>query len=215
MTAAGTSGAAAPQVRVKICGVTSAGDARAAVEAGADMIGLNFYPGSKRYVTLERARDIVAGLPANVWRVGIFVNAGRHEIARLRDALALDAVQLHGDETPEMAQGLAAKVIRTVRLRTPGDAARALAAWDVDYVLCEGDAGEAYGGAGAGFDWSWAQEVPRGRLFVAGGLTPDNVAQAVRALRPFAVDVASGVESAPGVKDPARMAALVAHAKAA
>lgn len=202
-------------VRVKICGVTSAADARAAVEAGADMIGLNFHPGSKRCVTLERAREIVAVLPPTVWRVGVFVNAARSEIERIRDALDLRAIQLHGDEAPEAAQGLGRTVIRAVRLCGPGDAARALAAWNVDYLLCEGDAGPAFGGAGASFEWSWARAVPPERLFVAGGLTPDNVADAVRALRPFAVDVASGVESAPGVKDPARMTALVSHAKAA
>ncbi|MEW6271338.1 MAG: phosphoribosylanthranilate isomerase [Thermodesulfobacteriota bacterium] len=210
-----THGAAQPRVRIKICGVTSALDAQAAVEAGADMIGLNFFPGSKRCVTLERAREIVAVLPAAVWRVGVFVNAARSEIERLRDALALDAIQLHGDEQPEAARGLAPKVIRAVRLRGPDDAARAMEQWHVDYFLCEGDAGSAYGGAGASFDWSWARAVPPSRLFLAGGLTPDNVADAVRTLRPFAIDVASGVESAPGRKDRARMLALVTHAKAA
>ena len=202
-------------VRVKICGVTSAEDARAAVAAGADMIGLNFYPRSKRYISLERAREIVAALPVSVWKVGVFVNASRDEIERVQKALPLDAIQLHGDEPPEMTQGFAVPVIRTLKLYAAGDAGRALAHVRAEYYLCEGDAGAAYGGAGATFDWEWAREVPRERLVVAGGLTPENVAAAVRALRPFAVDVASGVESAPGIKDPARMAALVAHAKAA
>ena len=202
-------------VRVKICGVTNVADARAAVAAGADMIGLNFYSGSKRCVALERAREIVAALPPQVWKVGVFVNASRSEIERVQAALHLDAIQLHGDEPPAMTQGFAVPVIRTLKLCAAGDASRALADVRADYYLCEGDAGAAYGGAGASFDWEWALEVPRERLIVAGGLTPDNVAAAVRALRPFAVDVASGVESAPGVKDPARMAALVAHAKAA
>lgn len=205
----------APQVRVKICGVTTAADARAAVDAGADMIGVNFYPKSKRFVTLERAREIVAALPPHVWRVGIFVNAERDAIERTRRELALDAIQLHGDEDASLCRGFDVPVIRAVRLRAAGDATRALGSLDADYLLCEGDAGAAYGGAGASFDWEWARDVPRERLMVSGGLTPDNVAAAVRTLRPFAVDVASGVESAPGVKDPARMAALVAHAKAA
>lgn len=202
-------------VRVKICGVTSVEDARAAVSAGADMIGLNFYPGSKRCITLERAREIVAALPSHVWRVGLFVNADRGEIDRVQRELALDAIQLHGDEDPALCQGFAVPVIRAVRLRGAGDAARALETFAADFLHCEGDAGAAYGGVGASFDWDWVREVPRERLVVAGGLTPENVAAAVRALRPFAVDVASGVESAPGVKDPARMAALVANAKAA
>lgn len=213
MTASVT-GEGAP-VRVKICGVTSVADAQAAVAAGADMIGLNFYPRSKRFVALERARDIAAAVPPQVWKVGVFVNASRDEIERVRAALQLDAIQLHGDEPPEMTQGFAVPVIRTLKLCAAGDAERGLAHVRADYYLCEGDAGAAYGGAGATFDWEWAREVPRERLVVAGGLTPENVAAAVRALRPFAVDVASGVESAPGVKDPARMAALVAHAKAA
>ena len=202
-------------VRVKICGVTSVVDARAAVAAGADMIGVNFYSGSKRCITLDRAREVVAVLPANVWRVGLFVNATRVEIEHAQHELALDAIQLHGDEPPETGRGFTVPVIRALRLTKPGDAARAVARYVADYFLCEGDAGAAYGGVGAPFAWDWARAVPRERLVVAGGLTPENVANAIRTLRPFAVDVASGVESAPGVKDPARMAALVAHAKAA
>jgi phosphoribosylanthranilate isomerase len=205
----------APQVRVKICGVTTVADALAAVDAGADMIGLNFYPQSKRFVTLERAREIVAALPPHVWRVGIFVNAERAAIERARREHALDAIQLHGDEDASLCLGFDVPVIRAVRLRAAGDASDALAAYAAQFLLCEGDAGAAYGGAGASFEWEWARAVPRERLMVSGGLTPENVAAAVRTLRPFAVDVASGVESAPGVKDPARMAALVAHAKAA
>jgi phosphoribosylanthranilate isomerase len=210
-----TGDGSAPPVRVKICGVTSVADARAAIAAGADMIGLNFYSGSKRCISVERAQEIVAALPDHVWTVGVFVNASRAEIDRVRVAVKLDAIQLHGDEPPEMTQGFSIPVVRMLKLRNADDARRALAAVRADYYLCEGDAGAAYGGAGASFDWDWARAVPRERLLVAGGLTPDNVADAVRALRPFAVDVASGVESAPGVKDPAKMAALVAHAKAA
>ena len=213
MTGAPTSRDA--RVRVKICGVTSAEDARAAVDAGADMIGLNFYSGSKRCVTPERAQEIVAVLPPHVWKVGVFVNETRAGVEAIRAALALDAVQLHGDEAPDFGRGFAVPVIRTLKLRAADDARSGVERYAADYFLCEGDAGAAYGGAGASFDWEWAKDVPRERLVVAGGLTPDNVAGAVRALRPFAVDVASGVESAPGVKDKARMAALVAHAKAA
>lgn len=205
----------ATPVRVKICGVTTVADARAAVAAGADMIGVNFFPGSKRFIPLDRAREIVAALPPQVWKVGVFVNAAREEIESARAELNLDAIQLHGDEPPELTRGFDVPVIRTLKLCGAEDASRGLARFSAEYYLCEGDAGAAYGGAGASFDWEWARPVPRARLIVAGGLTPDNVAAAVRALRPFAVDVASGVESAPGVKDPARMAALVAHAKAA
>jgi phosphoribosylanthranilate isomerase len=179
------------------------------------MIGLNFFPRSKRFVPLEGARAIVAALPPHVWKIGVFVNATREEIEHARAQLHLDAIQLHGDEPPEMTRGFGVPVIRTLKLCGADDASRGLARFSAEYYLCEGDAGAAYGGAGASFDWEWARAVPRAQLIVAGGLTPDNVAAAVRALRPFAVDVASGVESAPGIKDPARMAALVAHAKAA
>ncbi len=144
-------------VRVKICGVTSVADARAAVAAGADMIGLNFYTGSKRCISLERAREIVAALPSRVWKVGLFVNATREEIDRMHAALRFDAIQLHGDEAPEMTQGFAVPVIRTLKLRGAGDAQRALSRFRADYYLCEGDAGAAYGGAGATFDWDLAR----------------------------------------------------------
>ncbi len=215
MTAAERDPARRDTVRVKICGVTRPSDAEAAVAAGADMIGVNFYPGSKRYVTLEQAREIAAAVGRAVWRVGVFVNASRADIERACEAVGLDAVQLHGDEPPELERELTVQVIRAIRLREAADATRALARFAPDYFLCEGDAGAAYGGVGARFDLRWAAVLPRERLFVAGGLTPETVADAVRLLRPFAVDVASGVESAPGVKDKDKMVALVAHAKAA
>jgi phosphoribosylanthranilate isomerase len=208
-------GSPSAAVRVKICGITSVEDARLAVAAGADMIGLNFFPGSKRAVDLERARAIGAATAEPVWRVGVFVNATRGEIASAIGAIGLDAIQLHGDEAPGFARGLGVPVIRAVRLASPSDAERAIAEQDEEFLLCEGRSDAGYGGVGASFDWRWAQAIPRRRLIVAGGLTPDNVARAVRELRPFAVDVASGVESSPGRKDAAKVAAFIEHAKAA
>jgi phosphoribosylanthranilate isomerase len=202
-------------VRVKICGVKSPADARAAVEAGADLIGLNFYPPSPRAVDAESAAAIVAGLPERVWRVGVFVNASRSEMASLVARLGLSAIQLHGDEPEELERGWNVKVIRAVRLTSELCLARAASRFAPDYFLCEGSACGGYGGAGIGFDWRWARGVDAARLIVAGGLTAENVAEAVRVVRPFAVDVATGVERAPGVKDPARMAEFVANAKAA
>jgi phosphoribosylanthranilate isomerase len=211
--AAGRSDTAA--VRVKICGITSVADAGAAVAAGADMVGLNFYPRSRRVIDVARAVEIVAALPEHVWRVGIFVNAERAQIEQIVDAVGLSAIQLSGDESSDLVEHWNVKVIRSLRLRSADDARRALDSCEPDYFLCEGHAAGAYGGAGVGFDWMWARDIPPERLFLAGGLTPDNVADAVRVVRPFAVDVATGVERSPGVKDPARMAALVAHAKSA
>jgi phosphoribosylanthranilate isomerase len=207
--------AAGRKVRVKICGVRTVADARAAAGAGADMIGLNFFAGSRRCVDLARAREIAACLAPRVWRVGVFVNVGREEIDRVRHDVGLSAIQLHGEEPPELLEGWGVPVIRAVHLGSRADAELAVASLAPDYFLAEGCAGPARGGSGAQFEPSWAAPLPAERLFVAGGLTPDNVAGVVRALRPFAVDVASGVESEPGVKSAALVAAFIEHAKAA
>jgi phosphoribosylanthranilate isomerase len=202
-------------VRVKICGVTSAADARDAAALGADMIGFNFWPGSKRAVGIDDAKVLAASLPGEVWRVGVFVNASRDEIERAVGSVGLDAIQLHGDEPDELLRGWSCRVIRAVRLSSADDEAARRAGELADYVLCEGRAGGGYGGAGESFPWEWASELPRERLIVSGGLHPGNVADAVRRLRPFAVDVASGVERVAGRKDAQRMAELIQNAKAA
>ena len=202
-------------VRVKICGVTRPEDAQAAASLGADMVGLNFYPRSRRFVDQAVAREIADALPDEVWSVGVFVNASREEIEEIRATVGLSAVQFHGDEPPELATDWPCPVIRAFRLRTAGDADRNLAQHSADYFLCEGDAGGDYGGRGETFDWQWARPVPADRLIVAGGLEPANVAGAVRSLRPFAVDVASGVESSPGIKDFKKMQELIHNAKTA
>lgn len=199
---------------MKICGVTRTEDAEAAASLGADMIGLNFYPQSKRYVDEARAREIARAIPDSVWRVGVFVNASRDEIEALRTSVGLDVIQLHGDEPPEMVCDWSCPVIRATRLSAEADVDKALADPQPDYILCEGQASGGYGGGGETFDWSWASRVPAERLFVAGGITPENVGDAVRALRPFAVDLASGVESSPGIKDVSKMRELIRNAKA-
>lgn len=203
-----------PAVRVKICGIRSDDGARAAVDAGADMIGLNFWPGSRRFVEVGAATRIAGRVPAAVWCVGVFVDATRAQVDEVRREVRLDAIQFHGDEPDEILGGWPVPVIRALRLRSAADADRA-AAIPADYLLCEGASEAGPGGVGATFDWSWARALPARRLFLAGGLDPDNVAEAVRTVRPFAVDVASGVESSPGVKEPALVAAFVKHAKAA
>ena len=202
-------------VRVKICGVTNAADARDAAALGADMIGFNFWPGSKRVVGVAEAKAAAASLPPEVWRVGVFVNAPRAEIERAVESVGLDAIQLHGDEPDELLRGWSCRVIRVVRLSSADDAAARRASELADFVLCEGSAAGGYGGGGETFPWEWASELPRDRLIVAGGLHPGNVADAVRRLRPFAVDAASGVEREARVKDAKRMAELIQNAKAA
>lgn len=202
-------------VRVKICGITSSVDAEMAVEAGADMIGLNFFPESSRFVDLEEAVQIVGVIPPEVCRVGVFVDAPRHYVEEVRAAAELGALQFHGNESDELVSGWPCKVIRAFRIEQESDVQAALDSIGQDYYHFEGDAGGGYGGAGVGFDWQVAREVPRDRLIVAGGLTPANVADAVRVLRPFAVDVASGVESAPGVKDARATMEFIQNAKTA
>ncbi len=207
--------AANSPVRVKICGVRSVEDALVAVRAGADMVGLNFHPASRRYVERERAARIADAVPPGVWCVGVFVDRTRDEIEEVRAKVRLDAIQLHGDEPPEMLRGWPVPVIRAVRLGSAEQAARTAGDIDPDYFLCEGSSDRGHGGVGARFDWAWASAFPAERLFLAGGLDPGNVAEAVRAVRPFAVDVASGVEGSPGTKEPALVAEFVKNAKAA
>lgn len=201
-------------VRVKICGVTTVEDALLCADAGADAIGVNFWAGSKRHVGLERAAEITAALPAAVLKVGVFVNAARAEIERTITAAGLDAVQLHGDETPEDCSGFAVRVIKAIAVGSGGDSPAAIAErFSVDYILLDASAGAEYGGSGRAFDWRRAVGVAPGRLYLAGGLHPENVGAAVRLVRPFAVDTASGVESAPGKKDARRVQEFIDHAK--
>ena len=200
---------------IKVCGLTTPGDAVAAVRAGADALGLNFYPGSKRVVTVAAARRIVEALPPFVWVVGVFVDAGRAEVLRTAREVGLDAVQLHGGESPAFVASLG---LRTVKALPVGGApvtglARRFAAAD---LLLLDTAQRGHGGGGVAFDWRLARGLARRRpVLLAGGLTPANVAEAVRTVRPFGVDVASGVERRPGVKDPRKLKAFVAAARAA
>lgn len=202
-------------VRVKICGVTNVEDALWAAESGADLIGLNFYPPSPRCVSFDTAHAIRAVLPDHVWCVGVFVNAERSHVTMLREQLRLHAVQFHGDETNADVQDWPCMTIKA--LRVPADSP--LPDWQqfpVNYLLLDTDKPGRYGGTGERFSWERLTTLSsecRNRLILAGGLTPENVAEAARAVRPWAVDVASGVESAPGRKDPEKVRAFIANAK--
>jgi len=213
--------------RVKICGVTSSDDAQAAWNAGADAIGLNFYENSPRFVELARAEEIVASLPANVCRVGVFVNADAAHICRTYDQLSLDAIQLHGDEPPPFL-GLLGKrpVIRAFRCRDTGvapvvdylDKCSALGCVP-RFALLDAYYPGQYGGTGRVFDWtlvSDSKQLLHGvQVVLAGGLTAENIGEAIATARPHAVDTASGVESAPGVKDVGLVRDFVQNAEAA
>jgi len=196
---------------VKICGVTTAEDAAMAVAAGADAIGVNFWPGSKRHVTLADARDVLAAVPAGVLKVGVFVDAPVEEVERHLDELELDRAQLHGNETPALFDRLDRRLIRVVRVRDEssfdGEAGWSPALWLYDAYV------ESFGGAGVVAPWSLIAARARRPFLLAGGLTPDNVAKAVAQTRPDGVDVASGVESSARKKDPAKVAAFIAAAR--
>ncbi|MCZ7541228.1 MAG: phosphoribosylanthranilate isomerase [Anaerolineae bacterium] len=216
--------------RVKICGVTTLDDALRCAEAGADLLGLNFYPPSPRYLPPERARLIAAGLRAVLGTacpplVGVFVNADAAAIARLLDEAGLDAAQLSGDEPPQVLAALDGRAFKALR---PRDAAEALDAArlfaphaprdaHLPALLVDAYHPQLYGGTGetAGEAVARAALDTVPRIMLAGGLTPDNVAGRVRALRPWGVDVASGVERAPGIKDMERVQAFIAALKVA
>ena len=195
-------------MRVKVCGITRPADAVLAAELGASAIGLVFWPSSPRHVTREQAREIVSALPAFVSTVGVFVNQPG-DARTMADDLRLSAVQLHGDENVEEYRGLPCHVIKAVPV--DGESARAAAAslpLDVTVLLDAHDPVKR-GGTGRVVDWTVASDLARGRRVVlSGGLHAGNVASAIAAVQPYAIDVSSGVESAPGQKDPAKLRAL-------
>lgn len=201
-------------VRVKACGMTNLEDARAAIEAGADALGFNFYRHSRRYVAPRLAGEICSQLPESVCRVGIFVNADREDVASIVRRVGLTAVQFHGDETPDDCRAWTCKVLKAIRIRDR-TAATAARAYDVDFILADTHIEGVFGGSGKRLDLTLLDGFDAGRLIVAGGLTPDNVADVVRQVRPFGVDVASGIERSPGKKDWELMRRFITNANAA
>ncbi len=200
-------------MRIKICGITSERDARAAVEAGADALGFVFYPPSPRAVTALQAMEISRCLPPSVGRIGIFVNLPTVDICAIRAQVGLTAVQLHGDEPPDAAHALPGPVIKAFRGAVP---CREVFEYRTAGYLLDGDAGERYGGAGLPADEAAAAALAGDpRFILAGGLSADNVVERIRRFRPAAVDVSSGVERAPGQKCPEKMQEFVTAAKAA
>jgi phosphoribosylanthranilate isomerase len=190
---------------VKICGITRAEDAAAAVECGAGALGFVFWPGSPRFIDPYRARAIVATLPPFVTTVGLFVNQPVDYVTGVASLVRLGAVQLHGDETPGYAAGISTPVIKAVTVDDPQ-----LSIWPAHTtLLLDAHDPEKRGGTGRTVDWAAAATVAARRTtLLAGGLTPENVAEAVVRVRPFGIDVSSGVERSPGVKDHQRLRAL-------
>jgi phosphoribosylanthranilate isomerase len=206
-------------VAVKICGITTVEDGLAAARAGADAIGLVLWRGSRRTISFGAARDIAEAMPPLVQRVGVFVDPTAEEVARAVDEIGLDVVQLHGDEPPELCAAIGAPVVKALRVDAGFDPAvvGAYAAVTAGILLDSRSQGPdaAPGGTGRAFDWSLAAPArERARyLVLAGGLTPENVARAIAEVKPDAVDVSSGVESAPGRKDAQRVRAFVRAAR--
>jgi phosphoribosylanthranilate isomerase len=206
--------AAAPAVRIKICGLTRLDDALGAARLGADALGFNFWPRSRRFVPPEAAGAIVRRLPAGVVTFGVFVDPTREEVLAAVAASGVGVVQLHGDEPPALCASLPFPLVKAIRVESSASLAQ-LASYEVRAFLLDAPSA-GYGGSGRTFDWALAAEVARELpVLLAGGLAPENVAEAVRTVRPLAVDVASGVESAPGVKDLARVASFIRAAKEA
>jgi len=199
---------------VKVCGITRLTDALHAVEQGATAIGFVFWPRSPRGVTVERAAEISARLPSHVMRVGVFVNEPVESIRAIAERTRLTAVQLHGDEPPAYADALDWPVLRAVSVAELDSASEA---WAPETALLVDNIDPVRrGGTGAVIDWSQAAAVAqKRRIVLAGGLTPDNVASAIRAVHPFGVDVSSGVEASPGVKDFDKVTRFIANARLA
>ena len=199
--------------RVKICGITTWDDARLSIDLGASALGFNFYPPSPRAVSLADAWSIIRRMPPFVEAVGVFVNWEPQVVDAVARAAQLGSVQLHGAESPEEVAELARKrrVIKAIQVKRGFRAASLARYRAADAILLDGFARGLQGGTGRTLDWRLARAASSyGRIILAGGLTPENIAEAIRVAHPFAVDVASGVESHPGRKDPARLRALFA-----
>ncbi|WP_425929947.1 phosphoribosylanthranilate isomerase [Pseudomonas sp. NyZ201] len=197
-------------VRSKICGITRVEDALAAAQAGADAIGLVFYAKSPRAVSVQQAREIIDALPPFVTTVGLFVNASRCELNEILEAVPLDLLQFHGDETPEACDGYHRPWIKALRVRAGDD----LEAECKRYARASGILLDTYvagvpGGTGEAFDWTLVPGHLSKPIILAGGLNPHNVGAAIAQVRPYAVDVSGGVEQAKGIKDAARIDAFL------
>ena len=194
------------RVRVKICGIKSPEDGLVAAHAGADAIGLNFFPPSPRYVEPERARDIAQALPAYVNRVALFVNEPTETVERVLARVPVDTLQFHGDEAPEFCSQFGMPYVKSVGVRARRDIELAAEQYvDATALLLDQFDRERWGDTGELFDWTLIPGERRMPIVLAGGLTADNVAEALRVVRPYAVDVSGGVESERGVKDPAKI----------
>jgi phosphoribosylanthranilate isomerase len=202
------------QVKVKVCGMTNLKDAMVAVEEGADAVGFIFYKKSPRSVTMKTVREIILELPPFVDTVGVFVDETAEQINKIADSCNLDIIQLHGDESPTFCKRIRRRVIKAFRVKDM-QSVKKLSSFQVSGFLLDTFSKDLHGGTGKVFDWNLALPAKKfGPVIMAGGLTPNNVQQAIRQVRPYGVDVCSGVESAPGIKDHKKIKAFLKNAKA-
>jgi phosphoribosylanthranilate isomerase len=201
-------------LKIKICGITSADDALAAIHAGADALGFMFYEGSSRHISSDKIKSIIRELPPFVSKVGVFVNATREQVVRSIQETGIDTLQFHGEEPPEACRGFGLKTLKAFRVQGK-DMLATMPRYDVDAWLLDSFITGLKGGTGKTFDWDLAVHATSlgTPVILAGGLNPDNIARAVSQVQPFGVDVSSGVESAPGKKDPALMATFIERAR--
>ena len=201
-------------VKVKICGITNLEDAKAAVEMGADLLGFNFYPKSPRYLTVEKAIEIIDQIPTFVDTAGIFVNPTAEQIKEIADHGLLNWMQFHGDETPQFCDTLKwfhVKTIKAIRVKSAEDIAR-LEQFHTDAILLDAFNSKLYGGTGETFNWDLIGDINTKRIFLAGGINHENAADAVR-MGVYGIDACSGIESSPGKKDHKKMRQLFENIK--
>jgi phosphoribosylanthranilate isomerase len=202
-------------IKVKICGITNLDDALAAVDAGVDALGFNFYKKSPRYIEPERACEIIAQLPPLVLTVGVFVNEREEKIRETQALTGIQAIQLHGDESPEFCRRFNGRVIKAFPMKDR-ESIKHLAHYHVGAFMLDSYRDGVRGGTGVTFDWHLAVVARTfGRIILAGGLTPDNIAEAVKLVQPYAVDVAGGVEREKGIKDHVKMKKFISEVRRA
>ncbi|MDP7557641.1 MAG: phosphoribosylanthranilate isomerase [Nitrospinaceae bacterium] len=198
-----------PRVRVKICGTTSLKDALLAVESGADAVGFIFYKESPRNISQKDVKEIVAQLPPFVESIGVFVNETSDKVNRIAEQCRLTAVQLHGDESPAFCRRIKRRVVKAVRVKD-AESLKGMSDFDVSGFLLDAYNEESRGGTGRVFDWNLALRAKKqGPVIIAGGLNPYNVYTAIHRVKPYGVDVCSGVEKSPGVKDPEKISEFI------
>jgi phosphoribosylanthranilate isomerase len=207
-------------VKVKVCGITNVEDALKAVEFGADFLGFNFYPPSPRYITPQDALTIVGNLPPQVGNIALFVNEPKEKVkeiiglGKLPDGrMAFSGLQFHGEESREYCQGWKLKVIKAFRIKDR-QSLLGISGFPADFYLMDSWV-PAYGGAGLSFPWAWLKELRTEKLILAGGLDSENVREAIQLIHPYGVDVCTGVEARPGIKDHGKLKEFILAAKAA